>query len=1356
MSNLPNARYPPNLLACLQFLLATSFLLATLNASFARADPAFLLSALLRDQHSSALSLTRFTTLTSPAGTTVLSAGFRSSPPIQIITLKGSLTGVLSLGGLSNEVAALRTPPLLAGARFVSATYAVDTLNGSQTSSPVIPTVTPVLPVMTVVTTTANPTFGSSANFSVSLLAAGTPALPILPLSLSTELNQTSDFMGDSVVAWWSMPVHNDGLPGDTAASMLTRFSSQVLDHGYERVILLAGTNDILRTDNDAATTLASIKAMADIASSAGISVILCTVPDISQNGVDVSARVLALNIAITDFANTNHHVLVDFHAALAGHPEWFNDGVHPSPDGHNVMESALARTLLIPSGSVTLSDGTSAPLSATGTATLATNSLPTGVQTVTATFSGDANFLPTSASTVLSVSQAPTSVSLRMLSLSSRAEGPMLLTAIVIHSATVAASGSITFFDGGIPIGSASLTLDDTANFTTEVLSSSVHLFTAAYAGNINLAPSRSPSADAAVHSLSTVVSITSTSTRFFAGDPVAIMANVATDAVGTLRLLEGTQILLQLPMSGGRASFALSTLSVGTHELTVSYSGDSFYAAAQSPVLSVSIAPVFTEALLSPMPAVMFYGTLATIKATMVPATTTGNVLFQDTLSTQSKTVAQTLGQSTLNNGVAVLDATSLAPGTHTINVIYSGDDTHLSARSSPVSIRVDPSTSVTALASAASDIFFGALANLAASVYPATATGSVEFLDAHHGTLARIPLSNGSATFSTATLIPGLHAISALYEGDDLHAPSESQTVVTEVHAGTTSITLAPPQGTVNVGSLLSLTAVVSPVFATGSVIFRDSAAGLLGDVPLTNGIARLLLDALPSGKYSIDASYTGNGFYTPSSAIPVYLEVVLKPTVTTLAHIANLGTSGAPISLTALVTSAQAGGVVNFFDTVSGPLGSAFLANGTATFLCPALAGGLHVISASFSGDNLNASSTSPPILLTIAANHSATNVSLAQNTAIAGESVIFNVRVNSTCAAVPTGTFLLRSGATILGSVALANAIAGAGYGSLLIDSAALGVGIFPVVATYSGDQNIERSDSSTSPTFFTILPIPTLAHLTLSTTRSIIKGSAILSASVTAPGSGSIPTGTVTFRSDGKVVASVPVDASGNALISFPATSIGTYLLSADYVAKGAFANASTASQAFAVTLPLSLSFDQAHIDVTHDSTRTATLIVTPLSGFSGAISANCVSPAPYIKCTVSAPVSVETGHSISVTVHVAMAHDTSSLYASAVRPFSTALAATLAWFLFPAFTLRQGVRLRSFNLHRSGVLLVLATFLLTLDGCTLGGNFFDLPAGPQAIRVEVTGGGTTVTTNLWVNISPKATNKPATATRYN
>ena len=158
------------------------------------------------------------------------------------------------------------------------------------------------------------------------------------------------------------------------------------------------------------------------------------------------------------------------------------------------------------------------------------------------------------------------------------------------------------------------------------------------------------------------------------------------------------------------GNATFVTSGLSVGSHNITVSYGGDSNFAASTSTILvqTVNMAATTTALISSLNPAsigqtVMFTATVAVVAPGS--GSPTGTVTFFDGTGIGG---TATLGTGGVNSaGVATFSTSALGVGIHTITASYSGDANFAASSSAgfmetvrlaPVSILVTESIMVT----------------------------------------------------------------------------------------------------------------------------------------------------------------------------------------------------------------------------------------------------------------------------------------------------------------------------------------------------------------------------------------------------------------------------------------------------------------------------------------------------------------------------------------------------------------------------------------------------------------------------------------------------------------------------------
>lgn len=155
-------------------------------------------------------------------------------------------------------------------------------------------------------------------------------------------MNESTVFLGDSITELWLLPIHNSGIGGQRTSQIFSRFRQDVLRHGYARVVLLTGTNDVWSDDGQMDQVVQEIGSMAAMARAAGVEPVLCQLPPMLNHPV-FDPDIVALNARIVDLARAEGYLQVDYYTPMAAHPEFFVDGVHPNATGYAAMEAALA-----------------------------------------------------------------------------------------------------------------------------------------------------------------------------------------------------------------------------------------------------------------------------------------------------------------------------------------------------------------------------------------------------------------------------------------------------------------------------------------------------------------------------------------------------------------------------------------------------------------------------------------------------------------------------------------------------------------------------------------------------------------------------------------------------------------------------------------------------------------------------------------------------------------------------------------------------------------------------------------------------------------------------------------------------
>lgn len=532
--------------------------------------------------------------------------------------------------------------------------------------------------------------------------------------------------------------------------------------------------------------------------------------------------------------------------------------------------------------GSITIKDGTTS----IGTYTIPANSsssvsfvfhtsiLSVSAHSITAVYSGDANNSPI---TSLTLNEVVKQVSTNTALLSNSNPGAFNQT--ITFTATVTSvgltpGGIVDFLDGTKSIGTASLNAGGVASLGVSTLALGNHSITASYQGDANHLTSQSTAvaqrivqAAAIALSSSKSPSIAETSVIFTA-KLTGVQGLIPT---GTVTFKDGTNILAVIPVDGtGSAPFSTASLSVGTHLLVASYSGDTNYQPIDSSVFSQTVQVANTTVTLTSTANPATAGSALTLSSvvTGTGGTVTGSVTFEDGTTP--------LGTSAVNNatGVATFTTTALSPGEHTITAVFGGDSNNNPNSSAILRQQVQQVTVATLASSANPALTLTPIVVTCTVTNGGTqhATGQVTFTDGS-SILGKVMLDvNGVATLSLPSLSAGAHQIIASYTGDVADFPDTSAPLTQVVQLRPTTDVLTATSTSLTGGQQLTLISVVrwtGPVAPTGSVVFKEGST-VIGTAALDNiGVATLTI-ILDPGAATMVASYSGDSVYAPSDS------------------------------------------------------------------------------------------------------------------------------------------------------------------------------------------------------------------------------------------------------------------------------------------------------------------------------------------------------------------------------------------------------------------------------------------------------------------------------------------------------
>ena len=629
--------------------------------------------------------------------------------------------------------------------------------------------------------------------------------------------------------------------------------------------------------------------------------------------------------------------------------------------------------------GTVTFSDGATvlgtAAVSAAGIATLSVSTLNVGSHSLSASYGGDANYLPsTSASIAEMLVTASTSAALTSSLTPSIAGTPVTLTATVTGTGGIP-TGTVTFLSGATTLGTGALNARGVAGLTTSSLAVGQDTLTAVYGGDSKDNGSTSPPLLQTVEIATTGTTLASTANPSMFGASVTFTATIATNGgavTGTVTFSDGSKVLGTAPVNTGTAMFSLSTLGLGMHSITAAYSGDALDASSQSSALSQQVLQAGAVTLASSAnPSIAGAGVsfTATISSPQSVAVT-GSVTFKD-----GSVVLGTV--SVGNAGSAVFSTTALAVGQHTIVAVYSGDSLNQAAASNTLVQTVQTAGTSVTLVSSANPSLANAPLTLTSTVVGTggSVTGTVAFQDGTTTFGAANLNASGMATLIVSGLMPGQHSIIAVYSGDANNLPSTSPVLAQNVVQATT-VALSSSENPALVLDSVTFMVTVSNGGSkppAGTVVFSDGATALATVTLSAAGTAAFTATSLVTGQHAISAAYGGDALDLAGVSPVLTQSVQLRPTTDTLTASSTSLTGGQQVTLISVVRYSgpvTPTGNVSFLSNGS-VIGTAALdPTGVATMTVNLLTNS-PTMTASYSGDTVYAASVSAQTNITVA-------------------------------------------------------------------------------------------------------------------------------------------------------------------------------------------------------------------------------------------------------------------------------------------------------------------------------------------------------------------------------------------------
>jgi uncharacterized protein (TIGR03437 family) len=689
------------------------------------------------------------------------------------------------------------------------------------------------------------------------------------------------------------------------------------------------------------------------------------------------------------------------------------------------------------------------------------------GTVAIGASYSGDGNLAPGTASLQLTVGKCTASAYLAS-SPASPAYGSAVTLGLLVLGAPGVANPTVTFSDGTATLTTLTLGSDGRATLVAPssslaALSAGSHSISAVYIGDANYLSATATQLVVVVGKVATSVSLIAAPGSPAVGQSTTLTATVSPAGSGTVGFSNGSTPIggcTAVPTQSGAAACVTTFPAAGTFPITASYSGDANTNTGAGTLQLTVAAPAKTLPVvtLTASPVAPVFGTMVTLSLVVAPAaggpTPTGTVAFSDGTAALATLPLSSLGQVALSAPSATVSA--LAIGSHSIGAIYSGDSYYAGVTATPLAVTIAKAATSITLTAAYGGTFSASVTVVSPGA--GTPTGLVQF-SSGAASIGTAPLQpQGSSFVATLARNTQSGAITAAYQGDANFGSSVSPIVT--VTAPTAQVTMASNHNPSTFGQTVTITVYVTnnsgPGSPTGNVqLLADGTS--IGTATLAAGVAALTTASLSIGTHNLVANYAGDATYPAGSA--GLLQVVGKGAATLdLSSSPSTSVFGQPVTFTAQWSQSTAPtGQIQFSDGAS-LLGSAVMPAGTAALTVANLAAGSHSITAAWSGDANWSPATSDPLLQAVGKAQTATGLTTPGSSSTKSPATLSaTVAVIAPGAGVPTGTVKFVDGATnaVIATVALAGSSA----------STPLPATTDPIVAVYSGDANFQGSSS---------------------------------------------------------------------------------------------------------------------------------------------------------------------------------------------------------------------------------------------------------------------------------------------------
>lgn len=572
-----------------------------------------------------------------------------------------------------------------------------------------------------------------------------------------------------------------------------------------------------------------------------------------------------------------------------------------------------------VPTGSVNFTyNGNSigtAPLNASGTATLSYSGLPVGWDIVTATYVPTGTFHASNGSVSEQVVTAiPTTTTVTCSPSTINIGGTSTFTAFASANGTII-PGTFTFT--GLPTAANVDSTTGTASTAYTFQTPGLYIIRATFTTASTTYASSSATCDVTVNSYPLTITLSAAPNPATVGQTVTLSTAFAAtyppgsgghQFTGQLAFYDGTTFLGLITPSSDGFTFSTASLAAGTHTLRASYVDPNYgTGTTSSNGVTLTVTALPSIATLTASPTNGLYGTPLQISAGIAPATPPGS-------GVPTGTVAFTIDGTPLPpapplaNGATTLTLNNYRSGIHQLSCTYSGDATYAPSTCPPVSVDINPLPSAITITSSQNPSLAYApvtfTIHLTINGQPAPAGLPFTFsLMANSGNFLLTTDANGNATYTTSQLFARTwDTVADFSAGNYIGSTTHYEQIVT---AAPTTLTLTASPNPAYVGQAVTFTAAASPegaAFPTGVVTFLEGATALGTGTLDATGHATFSTSTLSVGTHNVTAAFPGDPGFAPATS-PAVAEVIQPSGFTIALSPATLslksGTSGTSV-------------------------------------------------------------------------------------------------------------------------------------------------------------------------------------------------------------------------------------------------------------------------------------------------------------------------------------------------------------------------------------------------------------------------------------------------------------------------